>query len=90
MTDAPMSPVVCHGGETRVGGGDAAPGVATWLGLAAAPVFALMTLWTAFSGGQPDMLCMDMQTMSPLHGMPLMYLLMSVFHAGPWLRRLAR
>ena len=37
---------------------------------------------------QPDLLCASMQHASPLTGMTAMYLLMSVFHAAPWLRLL--
>ncbi len=85
MTDAPMSSVMRHG--ACAGSGQAAPGAAGWLALAATPVFALMALWTALSGGTPDMLCM--QQASPLSGMTAMYLLMSGFHAAPWLRLLA-
>jgi hypothetical protein len=60
-------------------------GVADWLSLAAAPTFAVMALVTALVGGPLDMLC----AASPIGGMAPMYVLMSVFHAGPWLRRLA-
>jgi hypothetical protein len=86
MTDISMSPVVRDDIEACAGGGHAASGAAGWLGLAAAPTFALMALWTAFFSGQPDMLCMAMQSSSPMSGMTVMYLLMSAFHAGPWLR----
>jgi hypothetical protein len=75
MTDVSMSPVVRHDVETCAGGGPAASGAAGWLSLAAAPTFAIMALWTGLFSGQPDMLCMT-----------LMYLLMSAFHAAPWLR----
>jgi hypothetical protein len=62
-------------------------GAADCLSLAAAPTFALMALLTAVLGGGPlDMLC---GAASPLTGMVPMYLLMSAFHAGPWLRLLA-
>ena len=60
------------------------------LALAAAPVFALMALWTGLSGGRSDMACMAMPELSPLNGMALMYALMSVFHATPWLKRISR
>jgi hypothetical protein len=85
MSDASMSPVVRHDVETCAGGG-AASGTAGWLGLAAAPTFAIMALWTGLFSVQPDMLCMVMQGSSPMNGMTLMYLLMSLFHTAPWLR----
>jgi hypothetical protein len=67
-----------------------AHGAAGWLGLAAAPTFAVMALLTGGLGGQPDMLCASMQDASPLGRMALMYLLMSAFHAAPWLRLISR
>lgn len=79
VTEAPI------GGGTG-SGGTAAPPVARWLGLAAAPTFAMMALWSALFGAHPDMLCTGMRGSSALNGMALMYLLMSVFHASPWLR----
>lgn len=57
--------------------------VADMLCLAAAPVFAGLSLLTAGGG---YMIC-TMPGMSALGGMPLMYLLMSVFHLAPWLKR---
>ena len=60
------------------------------LAFAAAPTFALLALWTAFSGGQSGMACMAMPDASPLNGMALMYALMSAFHATPWLRLISR
>ena len=60
-------------------------GVADWLGLAAAPTFAIMALLTA-TGGQPQLLCSAAHLESPLGGMVPMYLLMSAFHSGPWLK----
>jgi hypothetical protein len=89
-TDVSMSPVVRHDIETCAGGGHAASGAAGWLGLAAAPTFAVMALWTGSFSGQPDMSCMGMQETSPLNGMALMYALMSAFHAAPWLKLLSR
>lgn len=58
-------------------------GAADGLSLAAAPTFAAMALITAVSGS--NMLC----AAPPIGGMGPMYLLMSVFHVGPWLRLLA-
>jgi hypothetical protein len=86
MTDMLMSRVVHHDVDTCTGSGHGAPGLVHWLGLAAAPTFAIMALWTVFFSGQPDMLCMAMQDSSPISGMTVMYLLMSAFHAAPWLR----
>ena len=70
----------------------AAPlGSAAWLGLAAAPVFAIMALWTAAHGGGPaDILCSAAHDTSPLGGMTFMYLLMSVFHSAPWVSLASR
>jgi hypothetical protein len=53
------------------------------LALAAAPGFALMALLAAQGGDAVEMLC---SAASPFGGMVPMYLLMSAFHAGPWLR----
>ena len=65
--------------------------VAGWLGLAAAPTFAIMALLTGIlGGGQPDILCATMQHSSPLDGMIPMYLLMSAFHLAPWLKLISR
>jgi ABC-type Co2+ transport system permease subunit len=70
--------------QTRSNHG-AAAGIAGWIGLAAAPTFVIMALWSAY-GSQPDMLCMAMQNSSPMNGTALMYLLMATFHTGPWLK----
>jgi hypothetical protein len=86
MTDVSISPVGRRNVDTCAGRGHAASGLARWFDLAAAPTFALMALWTAFFTGQPDMLCMAMQGSSPVSGMTVMYLLMSAFHAAPWLK----
>jgi hypothetical protein len=69
----------------------AAPlGSADWLCLAAAPTFAIMALFTGVLGGSPqDMLCSAAQDASPLSGMVVMYMLMSAFHLGPWLKLIA-
>ena len=63
--------------------------VADWLGLAAAPTFAMMALLTAASGGV-EMPCMTAQDASLLSGMVPMYLLMSAFHLAPWLKLVSR
>ncbi len=68
------------------GSSQAAPGVADLLGLAAAPTFAIMALWTGLFSGQPDTLCMGVQDASRMNGMALMYAPMSIFHAAPWLK----
>jgi hypothetical protein len=72
--------------EVYIGGGTAAPRIAAdWLCLAAAPTFAIMALLTAVLGGGPlEMLCMHAG--SSFGGMVPMYLLMSAFHAAPWLK----
>jgi hypothetical protein len=66
-------------------GSMAALSAAGLLGLGAAPVFALMALWTVLLR-QPGMLCTSMHDTWSLNGMTLMYALMSVFHAAPWLK----
>jgi hypothetical protein len=61
------------------------------LSLAAAPTFAIMALLTGIhGGGTPDMLCSAAGNGLPLSGMSLMYLLMSAFHLGPWLKLISR
>ena len=56
------------------------------LALAASPTFAIMALLTGVLGGGPaEMLC-SAAHVSPLSGMVTMYLLMSGFHAAPWLK----
>lgn len=56
-----------------------------WLSLAATPAFALMALLNTVQSGSPaGLLCGT--AASSFSGMVPMYVLMSVFHAGPWLR----
>ena len=63
-----------------------AHGAADWLGLAAAPTFAIMALLTGALDGRSAMLCLAAHDASPLGGMVPMYLAMSVFHLNPWLK----
>ena len=78
------------------GGSDARPaaaplGPADWLGLAAAPTFAIMAVLTGGSGADAfGMVCGPAHDASPLAGMGAMYLLMSAFHSPPWLKLIAR
>lgn len=66
-------------------------GAAEWLGFAAAPTFAIMALLTRLSVAEaPDILCSSADGASPLSGMALMYVLMSVFHSAPWLALISR
>ncbi|MDY6949538.1 MAG: hypothetical protein SXG53_27970 [Pseudomonadota bacterium] len=56
------------------------------MSFAATPVFSGMALLTAWADGAPDILCSALHGSSPFAGMGVMYTLMSVFHAGPWLK----
>jgi hypothetical protein len=87
-----MSAIQCETAGGAVASGNAAAlGAADWLGLAAAPTFAIMALLTGVvGGGSPDMLCSAMQDASPLGGMVPMYLLMCAFHSAPWLSLISR
>jgi hypothetical protein len=75
-----------------VGGGsngdDVAIGcvAADWLGLAAAPAFAMMALMTVCLGGGMEPICSAKPFGSLMSGMAPMYLMMSAVHVGPWLR----
>ena len=65
----------------------AARGAADRVCLAAAPTFAIMALLTGVLGGGPqDTFCSATQEAWALSGMFWMYLLMSTFHAAPWLK----
>src|SRR4029453_12915314 len=86
MTDVSISPVRRRNVDICAGCGHAAAGLAVWLRLAPPPALKPRGPWSRFFPGQPDMLCMAMQGSSPVSGMTVMYVLMSAFHAAPWLR----
>jgi hypothetical protein len=56
-----------------------------WLGLAAAPTFALMA-WISAIGPADMAMCSAASAFVPINDMALMYLLMSLFHLSPWLK----
>jgi hypothetical protein len=82
--------VIATGHETGRRRHAAALGAAGWLGLAAAPTFAVMALLTCVPSGDADMMCSAGHGASPLSGMVPMYVLMSVFHSAPWLKLISR
>jgi hypothetical protein len=86
MSEAPTGEGAC--GAIRYQRANAAAlRTAHWLCLGAAPTFATMALLTSVVGnGTGEILCSAAQHASPLNGMAVMYLLMSAFHAAPWLR----
>ena len=76
-----------------IGGGNHGAAIARvaadWLGLAAAPAFAMMALMTICLSGGMDPLCSATPFGSLVSGMVPMYVLMGAVHAGPWLRLIA-
>ena len=76
--------------ETGCRSDAAALGAAGWLGLAAAPTFAVMAILSCWSGGGADMMCPAAHGVSVLSGMVPMYVLMSAFHVVPWLKLISR
>ncbi|MBN1238183.1 MAG: hypothetical protein JXB36_06760 [Gammaproteobacteria bacterium] len=58
---------------------------AGWLGLAAAPTFALMA-WLSATDPPHNGMCASAPGGLALDAMSWMYLLMSLFHASPWLK----
>jgi hypothetical protein len=74
-------------GSTAGRRGACSGGTADLLRFAAAPTFAGMALLSSMLGrGSPDALCSTVNGASPLTGMVAMYVLMSIFHAAPWLK----
>jgi hypothetical protein len=82
--------MIAAGHEAGRRGDAAALGAAGWLGLAAAPTFAVMALLSCVTGGDADMMCSAAHAVSPLSGMVPMYALMSAFHLAPWLKLISR
>jgi len=81
----------CPAAGSRIGGGPPKPGrlgAADWLSLAAAPTFAGMALLSAILGSGGMICAAGPEGASLLTGMVPMYMLMSAFHAAPWLRLL--
>lgn len=64
-------------------------GLTGWIHLAAAPTFAMMALLNLLAVAPVGMLCSAGLGMSSLGGMTLMYALMGVFHASPWLEMIS-
>jgi hypothetical protein len=89
MTDVSIHAVVRHDPNTCAGSGDTLSRLASSLGLAGAPTFALMALWSAFFSSRPDMLCVATEDFAPMSEMTVMYLLMSAFHSSHWLKLIA-
>lgn len=82
--------MIATGNETERRSHAAALGAAGWLGLAAAPTFAVMALLTYAPGAGAEMMCSKAHGASALSGMVPMYVLMSAFHSGPWLKLITR
>ena len=82
-----MNQACCGRSDGQATGRNAAAlRAADGLALAASPTFAIMALLTGIlSGGPAEMLCATANA-SPLSGMVTMYMLMSAFHAAPWLK----
>lgn len=68
-----------------------AANVVRWLHCAATPTFVVMALaGLIFGQGTTVMLRSASTGMPAMHGMVTMYLLMALFHAGPWIVLAAR
>jgi len=86
MSESYPASLASRGGE----GAPATLGATDWLGLLAAPTFAIMALLTCLRGrGSQDLFCSAAQDASPLTGMVAMYLLMCAFHSAPWLKMIS-
>ena len=63
--------------------------LANALCLAAAPTYATLAVLTGFQDDAATLCGSAPSFPGPLSGMTMMYLLMSAFHAAPWLRLIA-
>ncbi|MEQ1952206.1 hypothetical protein [Mesorhizobium sp. CN2-181] len=82
-----MSHACCGGPDEEAARGTAAaPSAADMLALAASPTFALMALLSGILESDPAAVMCAAAGAWPLTGMTAMYLLMSAFHATPWLK----
>jgi hypothetical protein len=83
-----MSALSIGGGSGGANAAEVSRSAADWLSLAAAPTFATMALMTTVLSGAAEPLC-SAEHGPLISGMVPMYLLMSAFHVGPWLRLIA-
>jgi len=60
------------------------------LSYAAAPVCLALALATAYFETGMGSACGAMASGSPVGGMATMYMVMAIFHSGPWLRLLSK
>ena len=63
--------------------------VAAWLGILATPTFAALAVLTHVGKGSAMHMICGIDA-SPMAGMDVMYLLMSMFHSAPWLKLVAK
>lgn len=62
--------------------------LAGWLGMGATPTFVVMA-WMSAASPAGMAMCSTATPGLPINDMALMYLLMSFFHLGPWLKLLS-